>query len=151
MFLILFFLWGCAEVPARTTKTTSKQLARVTVYWARGKGSDSCTRQHRSASGIALHNGHCAVDAKKIPYGSQIVYPDSTVDIAADTGTDVINRKAARNAGHTIYEKTALVIDKFFETKSQALQWAACHPLFLPISVIPPVNAHPFINEGNQW
>ena len=158
MLMVLFFLWGCAEVPQNTahhhaTKVGHKQslLARVTVYWANGKGSDRWTRQHRSATGVKLHNGYCAVDSHKIPYGSQVIYPDSTVDIAADTGTDVINRKAARKAGCTIYEKTALVIDKFFETRKEALNWAACHPLFIPLQILPPANAEPPSNEGSNW
>lgn len=151
MCLLVLLLGGCAEIPQTKTRVHKSIFARITVYWAQGKGSDHWTRQHRSATGVKLHNGNCAVDSKKIPYGSQIVYPDTSIDVATDTGTDVINRKAARKAGRTIYEKTAIVIDKFFETKKEALKWAACHPLFLPIQIIPPLNAEPEMNEGGQW
>jgi len=153
MLFVLFFLWGCTTEAPQTNLMSRharvKQLARVTVYWANGKGSDSYTRQHRSATGIRLHDGYCAVDPKKIPYTSQVIYPDGGCDVAVDCGRDVINRKAARLAGRTLSEKNAIVIDKFFETKKEALKWAACHPLFIPLQVLPPSNAQN--NEGSEW
>jgi 3D (Asp-Asp-Asp) domain-containing protein len=114
-------------------------LARVTVYWASGgKGSDHYTRRHKCATGLRLRDGHCAVDPKKIPYGSNVVLPDGTSLAAVDTGTAVRNRKAARLAGKTPTERSALVIDRFFETKRQALAWANTHPHFIPVRVIAP-------------
>src|SRR5256885_9328469 len=90
-------------------------LARVTVYWAHGgRGADRYTRQHKSATGLRLHQGHCAVDPKKIPYGSRVVLPDGSALSAVDTGSAVRNRKAARKSGRTIHERNAVVIDKFF-------------------------------------
>jgi 3D (Asp-Asp-Asp) domain-containing protein len=112
-------------------------LARVTVYWASGgRGSDRYTRQHKCATGQRLRTGHCAVDPRHIPYGSQVVLPDGTRLAAVDTGSAVISRKAARKAGRTGYERSAVVIDRFFETKQQALAWANSHPLFMPIRVV---------------
>ena len=114
-------------------------LARVTVYWARGgHGADRYTRQHKSATGMRLHVGHCAVDPKKIPYGSRVVLPDGTALSAVDTGSAVRNRKAARHAGRNINERNAVVIDKFFETKQQALAWANSNPPFVSVKVLPP-------------
>ena len=114
-------------------------LARVTVYWARGgRGGDRYTRQHKSATGMRLHVGHCAVDPKKIPYGSRVVLPDGTTLAAVDTGSAVRNRKAARRAGRTSDERNAVVIDKFFETKGQALAWANANPPFVSVKVVPP-------------
>jgi 3D (Asp-Asp-Asp) domain-containing protein len=114
-------------------------LARVTVYWARGgRGSDRYTRQHKSATGQRLQQGHCAVDPRRIPYGSRVVMPDGTTLNAVDTGSAVRNRKAARKSGHTINERNAIVIDKFFETKRQALTWANTNPSFVSVKVIPP-------------
>jgi 3D (Asp-Asp-Asp) domain-containing protein len=114
-------------------------LARVTVYWAHGgRGADRYTRQHKSATGTQLHVGHCAVDPKKIPYGSRVVLPDGTTLAAVDTGSAVRNRKAARRAGRTSDERNALVIDKFFETKRQALAWANTNPPFVSVKVVPP-------------
>jgi 3D (Asp-Asp-Asp) domain-containing protein len=114
-------------------------LARVTVYWARGgRGSDHYTRQHKSATGLRLQQGHCAVDPKKIPYGSRVVLPDGTALSAVDTGSAVRNRKAARRSGRTNHERNAVVIDKFFETKRQALAWANSNPPFVSVKVISP-------------
>jgi hypothetical protein len=114
-------------------------LARVTVYWARGgQGSDRYSRQHKSATGQRLQQGHCAVDPKRIPYGSRVVLPDGTALNAVDTGSAVRNRKAARKSGRTINERNAIVIDKFFETKRQALTWANSNPPFVSVKVIPP-------------
>jgi 3D (Asp-Asp-Asp) domain-containing protein len=114
-------------------------LARVTVYWAHGgRGADRYTRQHKSATGLRLQQGHCAVDPREIPYGSRVVLPDGTALSAVDTGTAVRNRKAARRLGRTIPERDAVVIDKFFETKRQALAWANSNPPFVNVKVIPP-------------
>jgi 3D (Asp-Asp-Asp) domain-containing protein len=114
-------------------------LARVTVYWASGgKGSDRYTRRHKCATGLRLRDGHCAVDPAKIPYGSNIILPDGTQLSAVDTGTAVRNRKAARLLGRTPSERNAVVIDRFFETKGQALAWANSHPHFIPVRVIRP-------------
>lgn len=114
-------------------------LARVTVYWAKGgAGSDRYTRLHKTSTGMRLQTGHCAVDPKRIPYGSRIVFPDRTTLLAVDTGTAVKNRKAARMGGRTIYERNAIVVDRFFETKGQALAWARRNPAFMAVRVIPP-------------
>ena len=126
---------------ARDTRVTrdNSLLARVTVYWARGgHGGDRYTRQHKSATGMRLHVGHCAVDPKRIPYGSHVVLPDGTSLAAVDTGSAVRNRKAARRAGRTTDERNAVVIDKFFETKGQALAWANANPPFVSVKVVQP-------------
>jgi hypothetical protein len=102
-------------------------LARVTVYWA----------HHQGATGARLHAGHCAVDPSKIPYGSKVLFPDASC-LAVDTGPAVINRKAARLSGRTTRERSALVIDRYFKTKTQALAWAKVHPHFMTVQVISP-------------
>jgi 3D (Asp-Asp-Asp) domain-containing protein len=126
-------------------------LARVTVYWASGgKGSDRYTRRHKCATGLRLKAGHCAVDPARIPYGSSVILPDGTTLAAVDTGTAVKNRKAARVLGRTPTEKNAVVIDRFFETKSQALAWAATHPHFVAVRVIAPQKAVA-VRHGKAW
>jgi hypothetical protein len=121
------------------SKCQQSLLARVTVYWAKGgSGSDRYTRLHKCATGVRLQNGHCAVDPEQIPYGSQVLFPDGTSLAAVDTGTAVKNRKAARRAGRTAYERNAIVIDRFFESKRQALSWADRNPLFMTVRVVPP-------------
>jgi 3D (Asp-Asp-Asp) domain-containing protein len=113
-------------------------LARVTVYWASGGGgSDRWTRQHIGASGARLRAGHCAVDPRRIPYGSKVTLPDGTL-IAADTGSAVRSRKAARRLGRNALERNAIVIDRFFETKQQALSWAQRNPYFMFVRIAPP-------------
>jgi 3D (Asp-Asp-Asp) domain-containing protein len=136
--LILLLLLGVIATANGFTRDNSL-LARVTVYWAHGgRGADRYTRQHKSATGLRLHQGHCAVDPKKIPYGSRVVLPDGTALSAVDTGSAVRNRKAARRSGRTIHERSAVVIDKFFETKRQALAWANSNPPFVSVKVVPP-------------
>src|SRR5262249_24762870 len=107
-------------------------LARVTVYW-RGEGSG----EHASWNGQQLRDGHCAVDPKKIPYGSKVVFGDATC-VAVDTGTKVVNRKAARSSGGNAAERNALVIHRFFDTKQKALAWAKTPPHFMTVRIQTP-------------
>ena len=113
-------------------------LARITVYWASGGGgSDRWTRQHQSAIGARLRAGHCAVDPRRIPYGSKVTLPDGPL-LAVDTGSAVVSRKAARRSGRTALERNAIVVDRFFETKRQALNWTSRNPSFMLVQVSPP-------------
>jgi 3D (Asp-Asp-Asp) domain-containing protein len=113
-------------------------LARVTVYWASGgKGSDRWTQRHICSTGARLQVGHCAVDPRRIPYGSKVVFPDGML-VAVDTGSAVRSRKAARRLGRNAVERNAIVIDRFFETKQQALSWARRNPYFMFVRVSPP-------------
>src|SRR5205807_6599077 len=106
-------------------------LARVTTYW-RQEG------QFRAAwNGARLRNGHCAVDPKKIPYGSRILLGNEEL-IAVDTGPAVVSRRAARLSGRNAAERNAIVVDRYFETKAQALAWESSHPHFLPVQIVPP-------------
>ena len=104
-------------------------LARVTVYWP-GEGSG------RSAAwnGARLHEDHCAVDPKKIPYGSKVVFGDGECT-AVDTGPDVVERKAARWLGHTAAERNAIVVDRFFDSRQTALAWESTHPHFMMVRI----------------
>ena len=129
----LILLWAPA-VEAREQSV----LARVTVYWASGGGgSDRWTRRHVCSTGARLRAGHCAVDPRRIPYGSKVTLPDATL-VAVDTGSAVVSRKAARRSGRTPQERSALVVDRFFETKQQALSWARRNPYFMFVRVTPP-------------
>jgi hypothetical protein len=106
-------------------------LARVTTY-CREEG------QFRAAwNGAHLRNGHCAVDPKKIPYGSRIQLGDEEL-IAVDTGPAVVSRKAARRSGCNAAERNAVVVDRYFETKSQAVAWEKSHPHFMKVRVLSP-------------
>jgi len=107
-------------------------LACITVYW-HGEGSG----QHASWNGAQLREGHCAVDPKKIPYGSKVVFADAEC-IAVDSGPGVINRKAARSGGRNAAERNGIVIDRFFDTKQKALAWARAHPRFMTVRILTP-------------
>ena len=103
-------------------------LARITVYWP-GEG------QLRACSnGAHLRTGHVAVDPKRIPYGSHVVFPDAEC-VAVDSGPGVVNRTAARSCGRTAAQRAAIVIDRFFESKAAALSWAGAHPSFMTVRV----------------
>jgi 3D (Asp-Asp-Asp) domain-containing protein len=123
----LSLLVGCQ--PLTSERST---FARVTVYW-RSEGSG----EHASSNGAQLHEAHCAVDPKKIPYGSKVVFPDATC-LAVDSGPDVVNRKAARLSGQNASERNAIVIDRFFDTKAKALAWAKAHPHFMMVQIVTP-------------
>ncbi len=102
-------------------------LARVTVYWASGDAGSN----HSQSTGRRLQTGDCSVDTRHIPYGSSVIFPDGTNSAAVDSGPSVRNREAARISGRTVYERNAIVIDRFFETKREALSWASRNPLFM--------------------
>ena len=104
-------------------------LARVTVYWPEeGSGTNAAW------NGTRLEEGHCAVNPKKIPYGSKIVFHDAEC-LAVDSGPGVVNRRAARACGRNAAERNAIVIDRFFDTKERALAWAKANPDFMTVRV----------------
>jgi 3D (Asp-Asp-Asp) domain-containing protein len=123
----LMLLFACQ--PLTNERST---LARITVYW-RGEGSG----EHASWNGERLRESHCAVDPKEIPYGSKVAFPDATC-LAVDSGQDVVNRKAARSCGRNAAERNAIVIDRFFDTKQEALAWAKAHPHFMTVRIATP-------------
>jgi len=110
--------------------TQESMLARVTCYWAD-------ERPKYASTGRRLRAGHCAVDPKRIPYGSKIVFPDQTCT-AVDTGPAVISRKAARLCGQTANQLKAIVVDRFFETKREAISWMNAHPHFMTLQIVQP-------------
>jgi 3D (Asp-Asp-Asp) domain-containing protein len=113
-------------------------LARVTSYWP-GEGPKY------ASTGRRLCTGHCAVDPRRIPYGSKIVFPDQTC-IAVDTGPAVVSRKAARLCGRTANQLKAIVVDRFFETKREAMAWTNAHPHFMTLQIVWP-GSHPEPSE----
>jgi hypothetical protein len=105
-------------------------LARVTVYW-HGQGSGRST----AWNGARLREGNCAVDPKRIPFGSKVIFGDGEC-MATDTGPAVVKRKAARSCGRTTVERNAIVIDRFFESKERAIAWERAHPHFMTVRVL---------------
>lgn len=107
-------------------------LARVTVYWhSKASGANAAW------NGAQLREGHCAVDPKKIPYGSKVAFHDAEC-LAVDTGPDVINRRAARSCGRSSAQRDAIVIDRFFQTKQKALAWANANEDFMTVRILMP-------------
>jgi hypothetical protein len=86
-------------------------------------------------TGGRLRAGDCTVDPKRIPYGSKVVFPDRLCN-AVDTGPAVITRKAVRLCGRSASQLKAIVVDRFFETKWEAMTWTGTHPHFMTLQVI---------------
>ncbi|HYT53612.1 MAG TPA: hypothetical protein VEQ38_02780, partial [Verrucomicrobiae bacterium] len=97
LFYTVIFLLSLASAAFARAESV---LARVTSYWA-GEGPKY------ASTGRRLHSGHCAVDPKRIPYGSKVVFPDRACT-AVDTGPAVISRKAARLCGRTASQLKAI-------------------------------------------
>src|SRR5437016_3384026 len=115
-------------------------LARITVYWP-GEG------QIRACSnGARLRAGHCAVDPKRIPFGSHVLFPDAAC-MAVDSGPAVVNRSAARSCGRTAAQRNAIVIDRFFESREAAMNWESSHPHFMTVRVVQPGSQPEFETE----
>ena len=126
---VLFLLSLASPAGARAESV----LARVTGYWA-NEGASGLY----ASTGPRLRPGHCAVDPKRIPYGSKVVFPDGPCT-AVDTGPDVVSRKAARACGRTTAQSNAIVVDRFFETKREAVEWSNAHSQFMILQVVPPL------------
>lgn len=140
---------GSTISPTSTTKLKSKPksapmkfLARITVYWAKGGGTDKWSAKNISSTGTKLQCGvHAAVDPKVIPYGSKVKLTKGNKEVlvkAVDTGSHVKKRKAAIAMGRTPLEKKAPVVDLFFQNKSDALTYAKNNPHFQWVKVYPP-------------
>ena len=128
----LFITLGFAFLFAASAFASEESLlARITVYWP-GEG------QLRACSnGAHLRAGHCAVDPKRIPFGSRVLFSDATCT-AVDSGPAVVSRKAARVTGRTASQRSAIVIDRFFESREAALAWERSHPHFMTVRIVQP-------------
>jgi 3D (Asp-Asp-Asp) domain-containing protein len=118
---------------------SKKMLARITVYWAKGSGTDPWSAKKQSSTGTRLEcSQHAAVDPKIIPYGSKIKVKNQGKEVlvkAVDTGSAVKQRKAAIAMAKSEKEKMAPVVDLFFEKKSDALNYAKSNPAYQWVSV----------------
>ena len=107
------------------------RLARITAYWP---GEDYYTNHKRSATGVRLRDGYCAVDSSIIPYGSVVQIPGVGSYVAVDTGTAVISRKAAKESGHNREERSALVIDLYFASRKAGELFSREGPKFAMVA-----------------
>lgn len=102
---------------------------RLTVYWARGGGTDADSRKMRSSTGYTLKQGDSiAVDPKIIPYDSEVIIPNVGLVKAVDTGTAVKDKVASGGK--------LPVIDVFFVNKSDAIEFADSHPKIVKVAVL---------------
>lgn len=129
---------GSSGTPSISSPLPKGALARLTAYWT---DEDYYTSQHMSSTGVRLHEGHCAVDPSLIPYGSVINIPGMGNYQAVDTGSAVVSRKAALGAAHNSTERSALVVDLFFENRKEAEEFAAHGPTFVSVSWNKPLTA----------
>lgn len=102
---------------------------RLTVYWARGGGTDADSRRMKSSTGYTLKQGDSvAVDPKIIPYESEVIIPNVGLVKAVDTGTAV---KAKVASGGKLP-----VIDVFFVNKKDAINFANNNPKIVKVAVL---------------
>jgi 3D (Asp-Asp-Asp) domain-containing protein len=112
----------------KKTVVEKKIKARLTVYWAKGDGTDRDTARKKSSSGTRLREGvSVAVDPRLIPFYKRLYIPNLGLRVAHDTGTAVKNRKASGGK--------LPVIDVFFEKKRDALDFAYNNPKIVTVSI----------------
>jgi 3D (Asp-Asp-Asp) domain-containing protein len=102
---------------------------RLTVYWARGAGTDADSRRMRSSTGYTLKQGDSiAVDPRIIPYNKEVIIPNVGLVKAVDTGSAVVGKVASGGK--------LPVIDVFFVNKSDAIDFADSHPKIVKVAVL---------------
>lgn len=109
------------SVPSSAAPGRHTALARITVYSPDEPRSDRWTRRRKSATGVRLAWGHCAVDPRRIPYGSTVIVGRHKF-LAVDCGGGV-------RGWH---------VDIFFERWRDARRFNAATPDRMPITVIRP-------------
>ncbi len=131
--VLSFLIVGISVASGATVAKDQNVVARVTVYW-RGEAS-----ARGSWKGTRLCNGNCAVDPHKIPYGSKVIVGGDEL-VAVDTGPAVVSRRAARSCARNSAQRSAVVIDRYFETKREAKAWEKGHPQYMMVKVVPPAD-----------
>jgi|SRR5437667_4576700 len=89
------------------------------------------------AEGMALTSILKISDIEAHPYvvGTRT---DLEAAVAAIAAPARCIRKAARLCGRTASQLKAIVVDRFFETKREAIAWTNAHPHFMTLQVIRP-------------
>src|SRR5204863_4412251 len=70
--------------------------------------------------------------------GSKVIFADGVECKAVDSGPALVSRQAARSTGRNAVQRNAIVVDRFFETKEQALAWSDAHPHFMTLRIVEP-------------
>lgn len=121
--------FGETFIPNNSKKEYRVITARLTVYWARGAGTDSDSKKLRSSTGYTLKQGDSiAVDPKIIPYDKEVIIPNVGLVRAVDTGTAVKDRVASGGR--------LPVIDVFFVNKKDAEMFANNNPKIVKVAVL---------------
>lgn len=114
----------------KTNNSEFKVLTvRLTVYWAKGGGTDHYSSKKKSSTGYTLKQGESiAVDPKIIPYKKEVIIPNVGLVKAVDTGSAVVAKKASNGK--------LPVIDVFFENKKDAILFASKYPKVVKVAVL---------------
>jgi len=118
------------EFIPKTNNSNFKILTvRLTVYLAKGGGTDYYSSKKQSSTGYTLKQGESiAVDPRIIPYRKEVIIPNVGVVKAVDTGSAVVSKKASGGK--------LPVIDVFFENKKDALLFASRNTKVVKVAVI---------------
>ena len=118
-----------AFIPNTDSSEYKVLTVRLTVYWARGAGTDADSRRMRSSTGYTLKQGDSiAVDPRIIPYNKEVIIPNVGLVKAVDTGSAVVGKVASGGK--------LPVIDVFFVNKSDAIDFADSHPKIVKVAVL---------------
>jgi 3D (Asp-Asp-Asp) domain-containing protein len=116
-------------IPKTDSNDYKVLTVRLTVYWARGSGTDSDSRRLRSSTGYTLKQGDSiAVDPRIIPYDKEVIIPNVGLVKAVDTGSAVKDKVASGGK--------MPVIDVFFLDKKDAERFANNNPKIVKVAVL---------------
>jgi len=116
-------------IPKTNNNSFKVMTVRLTVYWAKGGGTDYYSSKKQSSTGYTLKQGESiAVDPRIIPYRKEVIIPNIGIVKAVDTGTAVIQKKASNGK--------LPVIDVFFEHKKDAMLFANRYPKVVKVAVL---------------
>lgn len=111
------------------TNNFKVMTVRLTVYWAKGGGTDYYSSKKRSSTGYTLKQGESiAVDPRIIPYRKEVIIPNIGLVKAVDTGSAVKAKTASKGK--------LPVIDVFFEHKKDAMTFANRYPKVVKVAVL---------------
>jgi len=116
-------------IPKTNNSGFKIMTVRLTVYWAKGGGTDYYSSKKKSSTGYTLKQGESiAVDPRIIPYRKEVIIPNVGLVKAVDTGSAVVAKSASNGK--------LPVIDVFFEHKKDAILFANRYPKVVKVAVI---------------
>jgi len=116
-------------IPKTNNSGFKIMTVRLTVYWAKGDGTDYYSSKKKSSTGYTLKQGESiAVDPRIIPYRKEVIIPNVGLVKAVDTGSAVVAKSASNGK--------LPVIDVFFEHKKDAMLFASKYPKVVKVAVL---------------